>query len=136
MIKHIVNGTPDAGFVYFVIVPVDASTIQIAANYCASPTLNLDKDLYGQIGCSSIDIAPTRVSDFLLCVDDDGYAKDLPVNRVASALYGSDHAILGTVVLGCREWLPFQVPDMYAFSSFHASSVFYTLYKIAKQCGF
>ncbi len=136
MIDFVENGTPDAGYVYFVIECEDTYKVKITANYRSLSELSLDKDLYLQIGCSSIDIVRTFHRRCLLCVDDDGCAKHLPINPIATALYPCVNPILGTVVLGSSEWLPSQEPDIYAFPVLEGRFFLNSLVNLAKKCGF
>lgn len=136
MIDFIENGPSDAGYVYFVVECEDTYKVKITANYRPSPELNIDKDLYQQIGYSSIDIVRTFHRRCLLCVDDDGYAKHLSINPIATALYPCVNPILGTVVLGSSEWLPFQEPDIYAFPVLEGQVFLNSLVNLAKIHGF
>lgn len=70
-----------------------------------------------QIGsrCTTIQIVPGRVSNMLLCIDDEGKLLGKPVNKIASILYGQENDfIVGDAIVGTN-WNddPEAEPDIY-----------------------
>jgi len=97
-------------FGYLVIKP-DGEVALVSSK---SPQFTLEELQLGA-ECCTIQIVPGRVSEMLLCIDDEGKLLGKPINRKATILFGQkEDFIVGTAIVGTSyNEDPEAEPDIY-----------------------